>query len=83
MKPYGREKNIKGGNNWKIDYHPSKGYQNWWEGICSHLSRSRMKQLWSKDVENEIISYKPCGGCGATNPRERCINCFHDFGDKK
>jgi len=24
--------------------------------------------------------YKPCGGCGAENPNERCFNCFHDFG---
>ncbi len=22
----------------------------------------------------------PCGGCGANHPRERCINCHHDFG---
>lgn len=26
------------------------------------------------------MSYVPCGGCGATHPRERCINCLHDFG---
>lgn len=24
--------------------------------------------------------YTPCGGCGADNPNDRCINCFHDFG---
>lgn len=24
--------------------------------------------------------YNPCSGCGADNPNERCINCFHDFG---
>lgn len=23
---------------------------------------------------------KPCGGCGATSDRERCIGCLHDFG---
>ncbi|PWL17433.1 hypothetical protein DKP76_11690 [Falsochrobactrum shanghaiense] len=23
---------------------------------------------------------KPCGGCGATSERERCIGCLHDFG---
>lgn len=22
----------------------------------------------------------PCGGCGATTDRERCIGCLHDFG---
>ena len=26
------------------------------------------------------MSYTPCGGCGATHPKERCINCHHDFG---
>lgn len=25
-------------------------------------------------------SYEPCGGCGATEPKQRCIGCFHDFG---
>jgi len=24
--------------------------------------------------------YKPCGGCGATEPGQRCIGCLHDFG---
>jgi predicted Fe-S protein YdhL (DUF1289 family) len=24
----------------------------------------------------------PCGGCGATKDRERCIGCLHDFGDE-
>jgi hypothetical protein len=23
----------------------------------------------------------PCGGCGAQTSAERCIGCFHDFGD--
>lgn len=23
---------------------------------------------------------EPCGGCGATSDRERCIGCLHDFG---
>jgi hypothetical protein len=22
----------------------------------------------------------PCGGCGATSERERCLGCLHDFG---
>jgi hypothetical protein len=25
----------------------------------------------------------PCGGCGATEERQRCIGCFHDFGSPK
>lgn len=24
--------------------------------------------------------YRPCGGCGAEKPSERCLGCFHDFG---
>jgi hypothetical protein len=24
--------------------------------------------------------YIPCGGCGADNPIDRCINCRHHFG---
>lgn len=23
-----------------------------------------------------------CGGCGATKSSERCLGCFHDFGDE-
>lgn len=23
----------------------------------------------------------PCGGCGAQKDSERCMGCFHDFGD--
>lgn len=53
MKPYGRVKTVKGGNNWKMDYHPKKGEHNWWETICCFLSRSRMKQIWKKDIEKE------------------------------
>jgi hypothetical protein len=24
--------------------------------------------------------YKMCGGCGATDPKDRCLGCLHDFG---
>lgn len=27
--------------------------------------------------------YLPCGGCGARKPIERCIGCFHPFGQGK
>lgn len=49
MKPYGREKNLKGGKPWKTDVHPGKGYVNWWENMCKYLTRSRMKQLWKRE----------------------------------
>jgi len=26
-------------------------------------------------------NFIPCGGCGAEHPNERCIGCFHDFGE--
>jgi hypothetical protein len=53
MKPYGRETKLKGGKPWKVDNHPKKGFKNWWEDICKHLSRSRMKQLWKKDIKQQ------------------------------
>jgi|ERR1044072_4483433 hypothetical protein len=27
----------------------------------------------------ETKKYTPCGGCGATDPIDRCIGCFHPF----
>ncbi len=55
MKPYGREKKIKGGNgNWKIDCHPRKGLVNWWENRCDLLSRSSINQLWKRVVKTEL-----------------------------
>ena len=38
--------------------------------------------LYGVVVRSEQLppEYKPCGGCGAEKPNERCINCFHDFG---
>ena len=56
MKPYGREKKLKGGKEWKTDVHPKKGYINWWETMCDFLSRGRMKQLWKKEVGDELKS---------------------------
>ena len=49
MKPYLREKNIKGSGKWKKDYHPPKGYINWWESLNNFISRKTMKQTeWHK-----------------------------------
>jgi len=53
MKPYGREKSVKG-RSWKKDVHPPKGYINWWEDICDFLSRSAMKQQVKKEINKEI-----------------------------
>lgn len=57
MKPYGREKNIKGSGIWKKDYHirPKKHWQNWWEvEFDNFISRGRMKQILRKDINDEI-----------------------------
>jgi hypothetical protein len=54
MKPYGREKKLQGTGAWKRDVHPKKGYINWWEDMCSFLSRGRIKQNWKKEVKSEI-----------------------------
>ena len=57
MKPFGREKKIKGSGIWKKDYHihhKNKKVKNWWEDICDYLSRSMMKQNWKKDIKLDI-----------------------------
>ena len=56
MKPYGREKKLKGGKPWKIDNHPKPKHLwiNWWEDMCDYLSRSRMKHLVKKDIIKQI-----------------------------
>ena len=56
MKPYGREKNLKGGKSWKVDVHPKKGFINWWENMCDYLKRGSMKQLWKKEIDDEIFT---------------------------
>lgn len=54
MKPYGREKTVKGGNSWKKDYHchsKNRKLKNWWEGICQCISRTTMKQRLKKEID--------------------------------
>lgn len=31
-------------------------------------------------VEAKVRHSRPCGGCGETDPKHRCIGCLHDFG---
>ena len=51
MQPYGRQKKVM----LNIpDYHPRKGWKNWWDDMCGVLSRSVMKQKLRKEIENEI-----------------------------
>jgi len=54
MKPYGREKNIKGSGIWKQDYHPKKGWHNWWEDMADFLTRSEIKRRVKKEIEKEL-----------------------------
>ena len=54
MKPYGRERNVKGGKPWKKDVHPPKGYINWWESMIDLLSRSSIKRKWKKEINQEL-----------------------------
>lgn len=57
MKPYGREKKVTRNPNWKRDYHiHEKGRKvaNWWESICSLLSRSTLKQRIKREINNDI-----------------------------
>lgn len=57
MKPFGREKNIKGCGKWKTDCHPKKlgkGWYNWWEDFDTIIPRPTMKHNLRKEVEKEI-----------------------------
>jgi len=54
MKPYGRDKKIKGGKPWKVDVHPKKGYVNWWENMCDYLTRTAIKRGWKKEIDNDL-----------------------------
>lgn len=53
MKPYGRERNIKGSGAWKKDHHPGKGWINWWETMADLLPRTTIKKNWKREVEEE------------------------------
>ncbi len=57
MKPYGREKHVSGGDNWKTDFHirPKRKFSNWWEDICKLLPRSTMKDKSKKEIEKELL----------------------------
>ena len=63
----------------------------YFEGCADKFQRGRkyqamrtLEQLRQYNVvgrsEQLPPKYTPCGGCGADNPNDRCINCFHDFG---
>lgn len=56
MKPYGREKNLKGNGEWKVDYHMYDKHtrlRNWWEKMVGLLPRSTMRQNIKKDIDIE------------------------------
>jgi hypothetical protein len=52
MKPYGRDRNLKGGES-KRDYHPRGGEQNWWEDMQNLTPRTTMKEKWKREIEAE------------------------------
>lgn len=57
MKPYGREKNIKGSGIWKKDYRiriKNRKIGNWWEDMCNFVSRSSMKRKAQEEAFNDI-----------------------------
>ncbi len=61
MKPYGRERNLKG-RPYKIDRHVKKyGCINWWETQDNIIPRSTMKQNIIKDI-HETQLLKGIGG---------------------
>ena len=52
------------------------------ENYSPELAAEEILRLFGVVGQSEQLppKYKPCGGCGADSPNERCINCFHDFG---
>jgi hypothetical protein len=57
MKPYGREKKITQNPSWKKDYHlhrKGRKIESWWEGIADFISRSRIKQIVRKEIDEEL-----------------------------
>jgi len=51
MKPYGLGDKIRFPG--KKDYHPKKGFINWWEKIAKFKSRRTIKQELKKLIEDE------------------------------
>ena len=37
----------------KRDYHPKKGYINWWENVTDCIARNVRKLMIRKEIENE------------------------------
>lgn len=60
MKPYGRKNEpIKGGNDWKKDYHlhskNGKKIGNWWEEMSeAYVDRGSIKNKVKKEIEKEL-----------------------------
>jgi len=57
MKPYLRERKIKGAGIWKKDNHPhpKKKYVNWWENEFNNfISRTTMKFKVNKEIKKDI-----------------------------
>lgn len=56
MKPYNRRNPLK--MNY-LDYHPPKGYINWWEDeIEGGLMNSAVRQRAKREIKKELIQYK-------------------------
>jgi hypothetical protein len=51
MKPYDLSDKIRFPG--KKDYHPKKGFINWWENFANYKSRRKIKQEIQKEIENE------------------------------
>ena len=69
MKPFGRDRNLKGGES-KRDNHPRGGDKNWWEDIQNLTPRTTMKEKWKKETECE------CENCEEKDLRFMvCVDC--------
>lgn len=53
-----------------------KDSQGWWVDEYNEVYLTKKSAIYFTCKNNQTI---PCGGCGATEEKQRCIGCFHKF----
>lgn len=51
------------------------------DGYRSYYLALRFRRARPDEIP-QTVNQIPCGGCGAKTSKERCIGCFHNFGDE-
>jgi hypothetical protein len=55
VQPYGRHRRIK--HNYE-DYHPPKGWYNWWEIDCDNINKKATRRKAKQIIHNELIKHE-------------------------